>query len=237
MVLADRVVLVTGATGPLGRALVAEFARAGCALGLVGTDEERLGRVASELGLEGERWVAGVGDLRKADDARRVVAAVEARFDRVDVLLHAVGGWAGGTPVVDLDPAEMTSMLDQHLWTTLHAIQAVLPGMVAREWGRIIAVSTPVAATPVAKMSPYAVAKAAEETLLRAVAREVASTGVTSNVVLVKKIDSDRERETEPSTKNAGWTTPAEIAAVMRQLCSDEAAAINGARIPLDGRG
>jgi NAD(P)-dependent dehydrogenase (short-subunit alcohol dehydrogenase family) len=236
MPLADRVVLITGATGPLGRALVAAFAAEGCRLGLVGTDEERLAGVASDLGLDAARWAPAAGDLRRPDDAKAVVAAVEARFERVDALLHAVGGFAGGTPVAELDLAEMGSMLDQHLWTTLDAIQAVLPGMVERRWGRIVAVSTPVATNPAAKMASYAVAKAAEEALLRTVAREVGGTGVTANLVLVKKIDSDHERETAPSPKNAGWTTPEEIATVIRQLCSDEAGSINGARIPLDGR-
>jgi NAD(P)-dependent dehydrogenase (short-subunit alcohol dehydrogenase family) len=60
---------------------------------------------------------------------------------------------------------------------------------------------------------------------------------VTANLVAVKKIDATHERENAPSSKNAGWTTPEEIAAVIRQLCSDEADPINGARIPLDGRG
>ena len=72
--------------------------------------------------------------------------------------------------------------------------------------------------------------------MLRSVAREVASSGVTINVVAVKVIDVDRERETAPSPKNAGWTTPDEIVAVMRYLCSDGAAAINGQRIGLDNR-
>lgn len=237
MPLADRVVLITGATGPLGRALVAAFAAEGCRLGLVGTDEKRLTTVATELGLDAARWTPGVGDLRRADGTRAAVAAVEARFERVDALLHAVGGWAGGTLVTELDPAEMASMLDQHLWTTFHAVRAVLPGMVERGWGRVVAVSAPVAVNPVAKMASYAVGKAAEETLIRAIAREVAGTGVTANLVAVKKIDATHEREMAPSSKNAGWTTPEEIAAVIRQLCSDEANPINGARIPLDGRG
>ena len=60
---------------------------------------------------------------------------------------------------------------------------------------------------------------------------------MTANVVVVKRIDVDHEREREPSPTNATWTTPEEIAAVMRFLCTDEAASITGARIPLDGRG
>jgi NAD(P)-dependent dehydrogenase (short-subunit alcohol dehydrogenase family) len=237
MPLADRVVLITGATGSLGRALVTAFAGEGCRLGLVGTDADRLTALATELGLDASRWAPGVGDLTRPDEARSAIDAVESRFGQVDALLHAVGGFAGGTPVADLDRAEMTEMLDQHLWTTLHAVQAVLPGMVERGWGRIVAVTTAVATTPVAKMAPYAVGKAAEETLLRVVAKEVAGTGVTVNLVSVKKIDAEHEREKAPSSKNASWTTPEEIAAVMRQLCSDDAAPVNGARIPLDGRG
>ena len=237
MPLADRVVLVTGATGVLGRALVAAFAAEGCRLGLAGTDADGLAAVAAEHGLSDDRWAAGVGDLSRPDEALAAVSAVETRFGRVDVVLHAVGGYAGGTPVAELAASDMTGMLDQHLWTTLYIVQAVLPAMIARGWGRILAVTTPVATTPAPKMAPYAVAKAAEETLLRVVAKEVAGTGVTANLVSVKKIDEARERETRPSPKNASWTTPDEIAAVMRQLCSDEGAAVNGARIPLDGRG
>ena len=80
-------------------------------------------------------------------------------------------------------------------------------------------------------------AKAAEETLIRTIAREVATTGVTANLVVVKAIDIEHARETDPSPKNASWSTPEEVAATIRFLCSDGAASVNGARIPLDGRG
>lgn len=232
----DRVVLITGATGGLGRVVGATFAADGASLGLVGTDLERLNALAAALGLRADRWVPAVADLADPKAARAAVDTVVERFGQVDVVLHLVGGWAGGTPVVDLDLDEVRGMLDQHLWTTLHVVQATVPGMVERGWGRIVAVSTAFAANPAAKGASYAVAKAAEETLLRALAREVASDGVTANLVVAKKIDTEHERESAPSPKNATWTTPEEIAAVMRFLCSDEAAAINGARIPLDGR-
>jgi NAD(P)-dependent dehydrogenase (short-subunit alcohol dehydrogenase family) len=153
----------------------------------------------------------------------------------VDVLVHLVGGYSGGTPVADLDPAEVAGMLDQHLWTTLHVTQAVVPGMVERGWGRVMAVSTPVASEPPGKMAPYAVGKAAEEVLLRTLARELAGAGVTVNLVIVKAIDEQGVRATDP--KKASWTMPDEIAATFRFLASDEAAAVNGARIPLHGRG
>jgi 3-oxoacyl-[acyl-carrier protein] reductase len=106
--------------------------------------------------------------------------------------------------------------------------------MVDRGWGRVIAVSPPVAGEPSAKMAPYAIGKAAQEVLLRTLAKEVAGAGVTVNLVIVKAIDEHGVRASDP--KKASWTGPDEIAATFRFLASDEAAAVNGARIPLYNR-
>lgn len=230
----DRVVLITGATGVLGRETARVFARDGARLGLVGTDLDRLHGVASDLGLADERWVAAVGDLRQRDGARSAVETVTAAFERVDVLIHLVGGYAAGTLVAELDPSDVAGMLDQHLWTTLHLTQAVIPGMVERGWGRVLAVSPPVASEPPAKMAPYAIGKAAQEVLLRTLAREVGGAGVTVNLLIVKAIDEQGVRATDP--KKASWTGPNEIAAAFQFLASDEAATVNGARIPLYNR-
>ncbi len=237
MALDDRVVVVTGATGVLGRTVVARFAAAGARFGLVGTDLDRLTGVANEVGLAEDRWLPVVGDLRLAKDARAIAAAVADRFGQVDVLLHLVGGWAGGTAIVDLDPGELAGMLDQHLWTTLHVVQAVVPGMVAHGWGRVIAVGSRASLEAAPKVAGYAVAKAAEDTLLRTLAREMSGTGVTVNLVTVGTIDEEHQRQSGPTPKNASWTTPEEIAGAMLYLCSDEAGAINGARLPLDRHG
>ena len=232
----DRVAFIAGATGGLGRAVAAALAADGLRLGLGGTDAERLAAVASDLGLADDRWVAAAGNVSTPDGARAAARAVTDRFGRIDVLVHAVGGFEAGTPLVDVDPANVQSMLDQHLWSTIHLVQAIVPGMAERGWGRIVAVATAAAVTAPAGSGPYAAAKGAQEILLRSLAKEVGGRGVTVNLVGVKTIDEKRERETAPSTKNASWTTPDEIAATIRYLCSDEAAAINGARIPLDGR-
>jgi NAD(P)-dependent dehydrogenase (short-subunit alcohol dehydrogenase family) len=231
------VVLITGATGPLGRAAAERFARDGARLALVSRNRDHLEELGEGLGMESDRWLAVPGELTNGDAAAGVVAAVTERWGRVDVLLHLVGGFVGGTPVVELDPDEVRSMLDQHLWTTLHVLQAVVPGMVERGFGRVIAVSSPFASDPRANGASYAIGKSAEEVLIRSLAREVASSGVTANLVLVRTIDAKHERETAPSPKNASWATPEEIADTLAFLASPAAAAVNGARIPLDGRG
>ena len=231
------VVLITGATGGLGRIAAAALAADGCRLGLVGRDRDRLAAVAADLELASDAWTLAVGDLRVPDEAAAAVGAVEAHFGRIDVLLHLVGGWSGGTAVADLDPATLAKMLDQHVWTTFHMARAVVPGMTARGWGRIVAVTSTATANPGPRAAAYLAAKAAQETLLRVLAREVAADGVTVNLIAVRAIDTDHAREHDPSPKNAAWTTPEEITATIRYLLGDAAAAVNGGRIALDGRG
>jgi NAD(P)-dependent dehydrogenase (short-subunit alcohol dehydrogenase family) len=232
----DRVVLITGATGPLGRVAAREFAADGARLGLVGRDASRLAEVATEARIPDDRWVAATGSLEHADQATAAIGAVTERFGRIDVVLHLVGGFVPGAAIPELEPDQLRFMLDQHLWSTLHVARAVIPGMVERGHGRILAVTSFTTATTPARAGIYATTKAAQETLLKVLAKEVAGSGVTVNLVAARAIDAEHLREREPSPKNASWTTPEEVVATFRFLASDQAAAINGARIPLDGR-
>ncbi len=232
----DRVVFVAGATGSLGRAVASLFAAQGDRLALGGTDTDRLTSLAAEIELADDRWVAAVGHVGTADGAAAATRAATDRFGQIDVLVHVVGGFAGGVPVAELTRDDVEPMLRQHLWTTVHLAHAIVPGMVERGWGRVVAAATVAAVTAPARSGPYAAAKAAQEVLLRSLAKEVGGSGVTVNVVAIKAIDEKHARETDPSSKNTSWTTPEEIAVTIRFLCSDEAAAINGARIALDGR-
>lgn len=96
--------------------------------------------------------------------------------------------------------------------------------------------SSPFASAPGPRGASYAMAKAAGEVLVRSVAREHAADGITANLLVVKAIDAGHERETVPSKANASWVTPEELADAMAWLALPAAAAVNGTRIPLDGR-
>jgi 3-oxoacyl-[acyl-carrier protein] reductase len=232
----DRVVAIAGATGAAGRAAAAAFARAGSRLGLIGTDEGRLTSLADELGLVPGRWHPGVGHLQHAAEARKATAAIEKAIGPVDVLLCLVGGWSGGTPTVDVSADELDAMLGQHVHSTLNMVKATVPGMLERGWGRVMAISTLLVAEPGPRGGGYLAAKAAQEALIRTLARDTAGTGVTANLLIVKTIDAKHERDSTPTPKNASWTTPEEIAEVMVMLAGDAASTVNGARIPLYGR-
>ena len=231
--LAGRVAIVTGAAGPAGRAVAAALTEAGASVAVVGTRLDRLETMVAELGIDRDGWLAIAADLRDAAKARDAVDAVAERFGRIDILVHLVGGWTGGTPTVETPDDVVRSMLEQHLWTTLNMVRVVVPSMVERGFGRIVAVSSPAVIETPPKQAAYGIGKAAEETLLGALARELAGTGVTANVLRVRAIDADGVRDREPSQRTAAWTTAEEIAAAVLYLCSPAAGTVNGARIPL----
>jgi NAD(P)-dependent dehydrogenase (short-subunit alcohol dehydrogenase family) len=235
MSIQDRVVMITGVTGGLGQVAASAFVQRGARLVLVGRGKEKLAALAATLDPAQERVLTHVARLTEPEAATTVAEAAIRKFGRIDVLLHLVGGWIGGKSIGELDPREIDTMLQQHLWTTVHLARAVVPHMRRGGWGRVISVSSPTASNPGAERAPYAVGKAAQEALVLTLAQELKGSGVTANLVLVKTIDVAGERRTNPNAENESWTTPEEITATLLHLCSDEAERINGARIPLYG--
>lgn len=235
MSLENRVVIITGAAGGLGRVVTRTFAERGARLALLGTHVDPLNNLVHELTLPADRALTLAVDLSQADATRAAAHAVLQKFGRADILLHLVGGWAGGTAVTEVAASVVGDMLQQHLWTTFNVAQAFVPALVTNGWGRLIVISSPNAATPSAKGLPYSVGKAAQETLMLTLAEELKDTGVTANVLRVRAIDTKHERDQARTAKNAAWTTPEEIAATIVHLCSDAAGVLNGARLPLYG--
>ena len=235
MSLNDRTVLITGANGGLGRAAARTLAARGARLALVGQDRGKLETLAGELDLPASHLLLQAADLRDPAAAGRLVAAVMGWSGRLDVLLQLVGGWTGGKGLAEVPAADLEHMLAQHLWTTFHLVQAAVPPMLAGGWGRLIAISSPYAVHPAAGGGPYAIAKAAQDTLFLTLAQELKGSGVTANLIQVRSIDAQSERLTHPSPKNASWTTLDEIIGAVIYLCSDVAGQVNGARLPLFG--
>ena len=235
MDLHDRVVIITGASGGLGRVVARLFAELGVRLVLVGTNADKLEELAQELGLLEENRLIVATDLGVDTSARKLSDAAIEKFGRADILLHFVGGWIGGTPVAWVNPQDLSTMIQQHIWTTFYLAQALVPQMVSNGWGRIVVISSPsVVETPVNGL-PYTIGKSGEEALIMTLAQELKGTGVTANVIRVRTIDVNHERDRDQAAKTASWTTPEEIASAILYLCFDDARMVNGARIPLYG--
>lgn len=235
MTLENRVAVITGATGGLGSVLTRDLAARGAALALLDIDSARLEALTSGLGLPEARFLAQTANLLDAAETRRAAEAVAARFGRIDILLHVVGGWTGGKTLIEAPAEDLAFMLNQHVWTSFNVVQAFVPHLVRNGWGRVVMVTSPYAARPAAKGGPYAIGKAGQETLMLTLSQELKGTGVTANLVQAKTIDMKREKVNAPSAENAAWTTPEELSAAILYLLSEEAGTINGAKIPLYG--
>ena len=235
MSIKNRVALITGATGALGRVVSQSLAAEGARLVLKGRSMDTLDEAASQLDLPEERILKCVFEASENKDASEVIHLANEKFGGVDILIHLVGGWVGGKPLANVAQEEVENMLQQHLWSTLYLTQAFLPQALKNGWGRIVIVSSTVAVNPRANSGPYAIGKTAQETVIRTIAQETKGTGVTANILQINTIDTKHERDSSPSSQNASWTTPEEIAAAILYLCSQEAGMVNGARIPLYG--
>ena len=224
--LTDRVVVITGATGDLGPVVAHAFADEGAKCALLARDEDACIGLAMSLPGATRRHLPLPADLGSADSAAEAAARVREKLGPASILLHLVGGYAGGTPFLETEESELEQQLDLNLWTTARAIRAFLPDITASENGRIVTMSTFVASAPTQKHAAYAASKAAAEALTISVSKDLAGTTATANIVVVRAIGSEKPTDTRPE----------EIAAAMLWLASPEAGSTNGQRIVLTGR-
>ncbi len=219
-----RVVVITGATGALGKKAAHAFAASGQYLVLLDNDQQKLDALIRDLNLNADRLFASVVDLRDENTVLATAEAVAAKFGAVHALIHLVGGWVGGKTLVEGNAKDLDFMLGQHVWTTFYLFQSFAPHLIKSGWGRVIVVSASTVPNPPGKTGIYTAAKAAQENLVLTLAAELKEQSVTANIIQVRAID----------VENRGTgTTPDEIVAAMLYLFSDEASKINGARIPL----
>lgn len=220
----NRTIVITGATGALGKKTAHAFASQGHSLALLDNDQAKLDSLVGELNLPEDRLLASVVDLRDGQAVRDSAEAVSAKFGSVHALIHLVGGWVGGKTLPEVSADDLTFMLNQHVWTTFHLFQAYSPKLAASGWGRVIVVSASTVPNPPGKTGPYTAAKAAQENLVLTLAAELKENGVTANIIQVRAIDVEN--------KGTG-TTPDVIVAAIQYLFSEQAGKVNGARIPL----
>lgn len=221
MSISGRVALITGASGGLGSAVVPAFRAAGA----------RVLAVARAPGADGID-----ADLATDAGARAAVRRALEQAGRIDALIHLMGGWAGGKPVAETDDATWRSMLDINLDAAFHMARAVLPPMTKAGYGRIVMVGSRTGVEPTAGSGAYNVSKAGLIALVRTIAAEVKDSGVTANIVLPSVIDTPVNRAAMPTAKHDRWVKPQSIADLALWLCSDAAADVNGAAIPIYGR-
>jgi NAD(P)-dependent dehydrogenase (short-subunit alcohol dehydrogenase family) len=218
-------ILITGASGGLGKGVVEAFLSTGATV------------YGAALAWKNQphsnpRFHPIEADLLQASECDRVAKLAAP----VDALLHLVGGFEGGQPVAETPDETWDKILDVNLRSAQRMFRAILPGMTKAGKGRIVAVGSRAAVEPMANFAAYSVSKAALVTLVKTVALEVKDSGVSANVVLPSVIDTAANRAAMPSADASKWVTPESIAGLLVWLASDAARDVNGAVIPIYGR-
>jgi NAD(P)-dependent dehydrogenase (short-subunit alcohol dehydrogenase family) len=221
--------VLTGVTGGWGRAVLDRF----CAEGwnVVATHREE--QPAGDLP---EAVVPVRAELSDPDEAAAAVAAAVERFGGVDALAHIAGGFAAAGPIdeqpVDVWRSQMTINLD----TAYYMTRAALGPMKAAGRGAIVYIGTSAMLTPFPGASGYIVSKVALGGLMHCVDAEVRKDGIRCNTVVVRIVDTPRNRAENPDADFSRWTTGAELAEVVEWLCTDASAPLSGGLIPAYGR-
>ena len=233
MSLQGNTVVVTGGFGALGRVVVEIAAARGASVAALDHAPQVPEGLAERLGANA-LFLGGI-DLSCPADAEKAMAAVKAKFGRIDALLNIAGAFQWVT-VEDADAAIWDRMYAINLKTALNASKAALPYLLQSGAGRIVNVGAQSALHAVTGYGPYAASKSGVHRLTESMADELKLKGMTVNAVLPSIIDTPANRHAMPKEEFARWVAPADLAAVMLFLASDEAKAVTGALIPVTGR-
>jgi NAD(P)-dependent dehydrogenase (short-subunit alcohol dehydrogenase family) len=234
MTMQGKTIVVTGGFGALGSAVAEGAIRRGASVAALDYASAAPADLAQRLGPNA--LIVGGFDLSLPHAAQRAMAEVTARFGRIDALLNIAGGFVWEKFADAANAGAWDRMFAINLKTAVNASRAALPYLLESGDGRIVNVGAQAAVHAPEGMGAYAASKAAVHRLTESLAAELKLKGVTVNAVMPSIIDTPANRAVMPDADFSRWVSPADLAAVILFLTSDEARAVTGALIPVTGR-
>jgi 3-oxoacyl-[acyl-carrier protein] reductase len=239
--LRGRVALVTGASKGIGRGIAAELVTEGARVAVSSRSRERIEATAAEIGAR-----AFVHDSADVDGAPALVDEVSRELGPVEILVTNTGGPPAGPDPLGFSRDQWRAAYETLVLEPMALVEAAIPGMRQRGFGRIVNVASTSVREPIATLMLSNSHRAAMVTAFKTIARQVAADGVTLNSVLPGRIATDRQRDAEGSMeaaeRNARAEVPAgrlgtveEFAAAAVFLCSARASYITGETLAIDG--
>lgn len=238
MQFADKVVIVAGGTGGLGRAISEAFMEAGAAVVVTYHGQAEFDAVATALNAKSTTGATLEGHQVDVTDEAALRAFIDelfARRGRVDALVNAVGGYTGGSTLWETEGSALDRMLAMNLRSGYALSRTIVPRWLAQGHGSFVNIAAKAGLEHPAGAAAYAASKAAALAMMDVLAADVAGTGVRINSVLPSIIDTEANRRAMPKADFARWPKPADIARVVLFLCGDDARVIHGASIPVYG--
>jgi NAD(P)-dependent dehydrogenase (short-subunit alcohol dehydrogenase family) len=230
--LQNKVVMITGASRGLGKALAIAFAGQGAKLAISARNEERLNKVKKELEARGAEVLAVAGDMADPSDVERFVATAEDVYGRIDVLINNAGVF-GPSPspyLLDYPEEDFLEVLRVNAFGPFLVTKRVLAGMLVRGEGSVINVTSEAGRVGFAGWGAYGISKFALEGLTQTWADELEDSGVRINAVDPGEMDTDMHAEAVPDC-DYELANPADVTEVFLWLASDESAHVHGQRL------
>jgi 3-oxoacyl-[acyl-carrier protein] reductase len=241
LALEGSVALVTGASKGIGRAIAEALCREGATVAIASRSRERIEETAADVGVE-----PFVHDSRDLDGAPRLVRTVEERLGPLDVLVTNTGGPPANPDALSFSREQWQDAYRDLVLSPMALIEAAVPGMRERGFGRIVNVSSTSVREPIGALMLSNSHRAATLAAFKTLARQLAGDGITLNTILTGRIATDRLKENYGSLENAEAAareevpagrlgTVDELAAVAAFLCSGHASYVTGEAIRVDG--
>ena len=229
--LSGAVVAVAGAGGGAGPAVARRLAAEGAVVSVADADSARAEAVAEQVRADGGVAEAVAVDLLDAEATDDWAADLLRRHGHVDGVVHLVGGWRGGKPLAEADPADWDALEPLLVRTVQRTSRAFHDALRSSPTGRFVLVSSQEATRPSQTNAAYAAAKAAAETWTMALADAFSGSDAAAVVIVVRALLTPAMRERRPDAAFAGFTPVEELAERIAVLWDQPAAAVNGTRV------
>ena len=232
--------LITGATGGIGSAIARALHSQGAEVILTGTRQSSLDNLVHELSDRVYSIAADLGDKSSIDSLIKQIGGISS--DGVDIVINNAG-IVRDNLLIRMKDEEWNQVLDINLFAGYKLIQGLMRGMMKRRWGRIIGISSVVGTTGNPGQANYAAAKAGMIGFSKALAQEVATRGITVNVIapgmirtdMTDNLNEDQSARLISTIPLGRLGNPDEIAASVIYLASDEASYVTGATLHVNG--
>lgn len=231
----DRVAIVTGGTGALGRAVTIDLLKSGThvAVPYLGESSWQSLRTAGEV--LSDRLTGGQVDLGNSSDVDGFISTVFEHHGRVDFLVCVAGGFAAGRSF-ETDDQAWAHMFDLNLMSVVRILRPVVPLMVRQNFGRIVTISSgAILKGGGAGIVPYAVSKGAVLQLTEILAQELEKYDIRAHCVLPGTMDTEANRKAMPKADFSKWVRTEDVANVIHFLLGDQSRAVRNVAVPVLG--
>ena len=236
---ANKVALITGGTGGLGRAVTLAFLHEGASVIATYIKKDEADALKDAVGANAHLELL---PLDATDEAAclNLVDGITARYGQLDVLVNTIGGYAGGKPLWETATKTWQLMLNLNLNAGYALARSVVPAMLKQGSGAIVNIAAKAAFDHAAGAAAYAASKSAALAMFDCLAQDLKNDpkgkGVRVNSVLPSIIDTEANRKAMPEADFSRWPKPEEIARVVLFLCSEDAKLVHGAAVPVYGQ-